>query len=402
MFSTVLAYEVDFFLHIVAVAVERYNYTLTELSQVLQVLVHVGNTHLQGFKIRLAYDVLRHATMHLECTGSNHEYGKLWSQACLATLDVVELFCTEVGTETCFGNGIVAKGHGKLSCEDRVTSVSDVCKRTSVYKGRSIFGSLNQVRRDSVLQEYGDGTCYAQILHGERLAFESKAEEDILDTATEVVFVLSQAKDGHDFRSRSDVEARFLGDAVGLRAQACYDVTERTVVHVQYTTPEDFLQTEAIVTVLVCIVVEQSRDHVVGRSNGVEVAGKVEVDFLHRKHLCVSATSRTTLHTEAWTERRFTKGYDGLLANLVHTQRQTYRYGSLTDTRLGRCNSGNQNQITLLYLFFVNQRDVHFSHVTSVVCHLVFWHIEFSCQFLNFHQLDTTSDFNIRFHFFKF
>ena len=44
--------------------------------------------------------------------------GELWLQACLATLDVEEFLSSEVGSESCFGNDIVAVGHGEACADD--------------------------------------------------------------------------------------------------------------------------------------------------------------------------------------------------------------------------------------------------------------------------------------------
>ena len=53
---------------------------------------------------------------------------------------------------------------------------------------------------------------------------------------------------------------------------------------------------------LVEVIVEERSNHVVRRSDCVEVAREVEVDFLHREHLSITTASGTTLHTEAGTE----------------------------------------------------------------------------------------------------
>ena len=70
---------------------------------------------------------------------------------------------------------------------------------------------------------------------------------------------------------------------------------------------------------LINIVVEKSRYHVIGGSDGVEVARKVKIYLLHRQHLGIAATCSSTFHTKARAERWFTKGGNGLLANAVHT-----------------------------------------------------------------------------------
>ena len=46
----------------------------------------------------------------------------------LATFDIIELLSTEVGTETCFSNHIIAISHSQLSSQHRVTTVSNISK----------------------------------------------------------------------------------------------------------------------------------------------------------------------------------------------------------------------------------------------------------------------------------
>src|SRR3546814_2897464 len=50
------------------------------------------------------------------------------------------------------------------------------------------------------------------------------------------------------------------------------------------------------------MVVDQRREQVVRRSDGVKIAGEVEVDVLHRHDLGVAAAGRAALHAEARTD----------------------------------------------------------------------------------------------------
>ena len=74
-------------------------------------------------------------------------------------------------------------------------------------ESRRMLSGLHQVRRNGILQQYSDGSGHTQIFHRERLVVNGEAQQNILDTATQVVFIRGQTQDSHDFRSRSDVEA---------------------------------------------------------------------------------------------------------------------------------------------------------------------------------------------------
>ena len=282
-------------------AVEGQQDSLPEGTQVAHMLVQIAEALFQSLQVRFldAFEV--HAAVHLQPLGRSHDNGQLGLQAALAALDVVELLRTQVGTEAGFRHHVVAEGHSHLRGQDGVASVGDVGKGTAVYEGRRTFCGLHQVGVDGILQQDGDGTGHPQVLHREGCAVEAETEDDVLDAAAQVILVLRQAEDGHDFRSGRDVEARLLCHAVGARPQAGDNAAQGAVVHVEHTPPNDFLQSEATGPMLVKIIVEQGRYHVVGRGDGVKVARKVQVDLLHGQHLCISAACRPALHAEART-----------------------------------------------------------------------------------------------------
>ena len=69
-----------------------------------------------------------------------------------------------------------------------------------------------------------------------------------------------------------------------------------------------------------------------GRGDGMKIPCEVEVNLVHRKHLRISATGRSSLHTETRTERRFAKRNNRLLSYFIQSQSKTDRYGSFADT----------------------------------------------------------------------
>ena len=123
----------------------------------------------------------------------------------------------------------------------------------------------------------------------------------------------------------------------------------------------------------------------------MEITCKVKVDLLHWEHLCITATGSTTLHTETRAKGWFPECHYGLLPYLVHTQSKTHRHCGLSDTRFSRGNGCYQDKIAVLYPLFVDQRDIHFRHMASVVCHIIFRYAIVSGKFLNLHELRTAS-----------
>ena len=46
---------------------------------------------------------------------------------------------------------------------------------------------------------------------------------------------------------------------------------------------------------------------------------EMKVNLIHRKHLCISSTGRSSLHSETRTERRFTKSDNRILSNFIQS-----------------------------------------------------------------------------------
>ena len=139
-----------------------------------------------------ALDILRleilliDTTVHLQPAKGSHEDGECRLEASRAALDVVELLCAEVSTEASLRDRVVGVRQCHTGGEDRVAAVGDVSKRAAVDEGRGMLGRLRQIGLDSVKEEDGDRTRYTEVTHGKGLTLLRIAEEDILDTATQV------------------------------------------------------------------------------------------------------------------------------------------------------------------------------------------------------------------------
>ena len=320
--------------------------------------------------------------MHLQRLKGNNENGEVWLQTCLAAFDVIEFLCTEICTESCLCNGIVAILKSSSSSHDRIAAMSNVGKRTAMNKCRCSLCCLNQIWLQSIEKESNDTATYTHILYGKWLVILGDAQEDVIYTATKIIDACSKTHDSHDFRSRSDIEACLCLDAV-LIADTGDDAAETTVVYVHHAAPENLLQLESLCLVLETVVVQEGSNHVVGLCNGMEIASEMEINLIHRQNLGVTATCSTTLHAEARTQRWFAKSHYSLLANLLHTQGETHGYGGLAITSLGRTDSGNEDEMMVLKLVSVNSVRSNLSDVTAVVFHLVFVNSKFCCYLID-------------------
>ena len=77
--------------------------------------------------------------------------------------------------------------------------MSDVGERTAVDECRCAFRGLHEVRVHRIQKQGNDSACDSHVLNCKRLVVKCIAEENVLDSASEVVNVPGQAEDGHYF-----------------------------------------------------------------------------------------------------------------------------------------------------------------------------------------------------------
>jgi hypothetical protein len=94
---------------------------------------------------------------------------------------------------------------------------------------------------------------------------------------------------------------------------------------------------------LVQMVVEQGGEHVVRGRDGMEVAGEVQVQRLHRHHLGVAAARGAALDTERRPHRRLPDRHRGALADVPHRLAEPHRRGGLALAERGRSDRGYQH-----------------------------------------------------------
>ena len=304
-----LAQYFNFFICIGCKFVECNHYSLTKALQVLYVLVEVPVTGFHTCDVWLLDIFLSYTTMHLQCLEGNNENGEVWLQTCLAAFNVIELLCTEICTESCLCNSIVAILKSSSCSHDGIAAMSNVGKRTAMNKCRCSLCCLNQIWLQSIEKESYDTATYTHILYGKWLVVLGDAQKDIIDTATKIINACCETHDSHNLRSWRNIETRLCLDAV-LISYTGDDAAETTVVYVHHAAPENLLQLESLCLVLETVVIQKGSNHVVGLCNGMEIASEMEINLIHRQNLGVTATCGTTLHAKAWTERWFAQGYD--------------------------------------------------------------------------------------------
>ncbi len=160
----------------------------------------------------------------------------------------------------------------------------------------------------SVCTRFGDsaslssaviGAVRLEVAGAHRLAIAGIADDDVAEPLLEVVEVAGEAEDRHHLGRDGDVEAVLARKAVGDAAERGDDRAQRAVVHVDGAPPGDAAAVDAERIAPIDVIVDQRRKQVVRGADGVEVAGEMQVDVLHRHHLGIAAAGRAALHAEA-------------------------------------------------------------------------------------------------------
>ncbi len=95
---------------------------------------------------------------------------------------------------------------------------------------------------------------------------------------------------------------------------------------------------------LVQMIVEHRGEQVVRRGDGVEIAGEVEIDLVHRHHLRVAAAGRAALDPEHGAQRGLADGDDDLLAQPAERLAHADGDRGLPLAGGGRVDAGDQHQ----------------------------------------------------------
>ena len=97
--------------------------------------------------------VLGQAAVHFQRADSCHHDHSIRDKPRHAAFDIKELFSSEICSEACLGNGIVAELQCHPCGDDRIAAVRDVGKRTAVYKCGGSLKRLHKVRLQRILEQ---------------------------------------------------------------------------------------------------------------------------------------------------------------------------------------------------------------------------------------------------------
>ncbi|GJE30649.1 hypothetical protein LDDCCGHA_0818 [Methylobacterium oxalidis] len=214
-------------------------------------------------------------------------------------------------------------------------------------EGRVALQGLHEVGLQRVLEEHGHRARGLHVLEGDELAVAGLGDDDAAEALLEILEVLGEAEHRHHLGGHRDVEAVLAREAVGDAAERLVDGAQRPVVHVDHAAPEDAPHVDVELVRPVDVVVDQRGGQRVRRGDGVEVAGEVQVDLLHRHDLRLAAARSTPLHAEAGAERGLAQADHGLLADAVQRVAEADRRRRLAFAGRRRADRGHEDELAL-------------------------------------------------------
>ena len=114
------------------------------------------------------------------------------------------------------------------------------------------------------------------------------------------------------------------------------------------------------------MVVEHGGQQVIGGTDSVEVAGKVQVDVFHGDDLGPTAAGGTALDAKDRPEGGLAESDDRLLADLIHPEGESDGDGSLADTGLGGRDRGDEDQVSGTMLLLLEDIQADLAHIVTI------------------------------------
>ena len=328
--------------------VDRHHHRNPKALEVADMPAKVGAALLHRCDILGSEIRLRDPAVHLHRPHGRHQHHRIGGKTRFPALDVHELLGAKIGAEAGFGDHIVRQLQCRCRRGHRIAPMRDIGKGAAMYEGRVVLQRLHQVRLHRALQQNGHRTVCLEVAAIDRRLVAAIGHDHVAEALFQILQVLRQAEDRHDFRRDGDVEPRLAREPVGHTSERAVDLPQSPVVHVNHTPPDDAAGVDFQRVAPVDMIVDHRRQQVVGAGDGVEVPGEMKVHFLHRHHLRHTATCRASLHPEIRAQRRLADADDSLLADPVQTVTKTNGRGRLALARRGRVDRRHQDQLAIL------------------------------------------------------
>ena len=343
-FLAATANDIDLFGRVVGKLVQRDDRVLAELVDVLDVLLEIRQTGGHLFRVRTRQLPVQGAAVEFQRAHRGDQYHRRRIEFGLAALDVEELLRAQVKAETRLGDCPVGQVHRHPRRDHAVAAVCDVRERTAVNERRHPLQRLYEVGPERVPQQRQHRSGCQQLLGRDRLPLVTEGDEDSVEPRPHVVLVLGQAEHGHHLGGGRDIEPGLARYPLLVPSEADDRVAQCAIVHVHDPPPEDAAGIDPELIAEIDVVVEHRREQVVGRRDGVEVSGEVQVDPLTGNDLSPAAAGSAPLHPERGAQGRLAQRQANGLTEAGETLGQPDAGGRLSLAGLRRRDRRNENQ----------------------------------------------------------
>ena len=337
--------RVDFSLGIAGKAVDRHHSGRSPYcADVIQMALEIGAAIQHGRHVFLIEAVLLHAAVVLERADGSHQHHAVRVDARRAALDIDKLFRAQIGAEARLGHGIIAQLHGQACGDHAVAAMGDVGEGAAVHQAGRTLDGLHKVGRHRVAQQRSHGSLRADIATGDQLARIGAPHRDARHARLHIHQIACHAEGGHDLAGGGDIKAILTRHTIHLAAQAGHNAAQLTIVHIHAAAENHLPGIDAQGVALLNVVIHHGGQQIVGRSDGMQIAGKMQVDVLHGQHLGVAAARRAALDAKYGALRGLAQRQHGVFAVAAHAVRQRNADGGFALARRGWRNGRDQNQ----------------------------------------------------------
>ncbi len=215
------------------------------------------------------------------------------------------------------------------------------------------------------MSKRGHGTGGTDVACRNGLAIVGVGADDPTQAVLQVGDAGGQAEDRHDLAGNGDIKAVLTGGTVDLAAQTIHDEAQLAVIHIHAALPGDAAGVNVQRVALLDGVVDHGSQQVVCGADGVNIAGKVQVDIFHGHNLGVTAARSAALYTEHGPKGGLTQAEHRLFTHGVQGVRQANTGGGFALASRGGADGGHQDQLAV-WAVTVDQLVVDLGFVTAI------------------------------------
>ena len=136
--------------------------------------------------------------------------------------------------------------------------MSNVRERSAVNQSRSSFQSLHEIRLDGVFQEQCKRARDVEIIRRDNRAVNRVRHDNFSEPLFQIGKIFRETENRHHFGRNRYIEARFARNTVSLAAESDDDISERAVIQIKHTFPNDASHVDFEFVALLQMIVEHS------------------------------------------------------------------------------------------------------------------------------------------------